>query len=142
MKVFLDTNVILDWILAREHAFGLEAKEIIQHGEQSKLELYMSGGSVYTLAYVIEKAGLKNHQLNQTLLKILNLINVVPDCTNFYEDACLSPFNDLEDAFQYRIAKSNNKINFFITGNTKDFVPFVEKMLPVLNPKEFLELVG
>jgi len=142
MKLFIDTNVILDWVLAREHAFGIETKNIIQQAEQDRYKLYMSGGSVYTLAYVIEKSGKKNEELKQTLLKILRMIEVIPDATTHYENACFSSFNDLEDAFQYQLALSNLKLNFFITENTKDFLPFSNEILPVLNPKDFLELIS
>lgn len=141
MKLFVDTNVILDWVLAREHAFGVEAKRMIQQAEQGKLNLYMSGDSVYTLAYVLEKSGLKGEELKNTLLRILKLIPVISDSTQIYENACLSTSKDLEDAFQYQLALSNPKLNFFITGNTKDFLPFVSEILPVLNPKEFLNLI-
>jgi predicted nucleic acid-binding protein len=141
MKLFVDTNVILDWILAREHAFGVEARQIIQQAEQGKLELYMSGGSVYTLVYVLEKSGLKDEELRNTLLRILKLVPVLSDSSKNYENACLGSFKDLEDAFQYQLALSNPKLNFFITGNTKDFLPFMKEVLPVLNPKEFLNLL-
>lgn len=141
MKLFVDTNVILDWILAREHAFGVEAKRIIQQAEQGKYSLYMSGGSAYTMSYVLEKSGLKDEELRNILLRILKLIPIISDSTQIYENACLSSFKSLEDAFQYQLALSNSKLNFFITGNTKDFLPFVSEVLPVLNPKEFLALI-
>ena len=113
MKLFVDTNVILDWILAREHAFGVEAKQLIQQAEQGKYDLYMSGGSVYTLSYVLEKSGLKGEELRNTMLRILKLIPVISASTMVYENACLSTFEDLEDAFQYQLALGNPKLNFF-----------------------------
>lgn len=142
MNLFLDTNVILGWILDRKHAFGDEAKEIVKKAENRQCSLYMSGGTVYKLAYVLEKAGHKGSKLGQTMLKILTLIEVIPDNAAIYSKACQSSFNDLEDAFQYRLAESNSKLNFFITGNTKDFVPFSKRTLPVFNPKDFLKLVS
>jgi predicted nucleic-acid-binding protein len=55
MKLFVDTNVILDWILAREHAFGWETRQIIQQTEQGETWIMV----LFTLVYVLEKSGLK-----------------------------------------------------------------------------------
>ena len=53
-KIFLDTNVILDHALDR--AFAEEAEKIFAKAEEGAIICYISTGSLYTLAYILEKA--------------------------------------------------------------------------------------
>ena len=50
-----------------------------------------------------------------------------------------SNFTDVEDAIQYFTALEHEKIDYFITRNTKDF-RMAEPHLPVLSPSQFLKL--
>ena len=52
-RVFIDTNVILDHILQREH--GAEAKTLIEWLFKNKVQMMMSVGGFYTMHYIIEK---------------------------------------------------------------------------------------
>ena len=44
-KVFIDTNVILDFILHREH--WAEAKDVVAHFVENRTEMMMSVGGFY-----------------------------------------------------------------------------------------------
>ncbi|HLO42763.1 MAG TPA: PIN domain-containing protein [Leadbetterella sp.] len=137
MKIFLDTNVLLDWILARDHAFGKEATIILKNAEVGNYRLFVSSGSLYTLAYVIEKSVKNSAETKRIMSRILAFLEVANCKKEFFEKACISNFEDLEDAFQYFTALSIAKIDYFITANKKDF-NHAEKF-PVLSPKEFLD---
>jgi predicted nucleic acid-binding protein len=53
-KVFLDTNVILDHLLARS-PFDIEARPFFEKAEIGKIELYASALSFCNIAYIIRK---------------------------------------------------------------------------------------
>ena len=53
MKAFVDTNVILDYVLQREHY--IEAKNVIAKLMAAKYELLISVGGFYTMLFVVDK---------------------------------------------------------------------------------------
>ncbi len=140
MKVFLDTNVILDWLLNRENCFSKEAKIIIELAENKKLKLFISSGSIYTITYLLQKVIKDSNELRETIIEILGIITIQNCSQNRYIEACKNSINDLEDAFQYEIALSNIEIEYFITGNLKDFKGISNSPLKILNPAQFLKI--
>ena len=137
MKVFLDTNVILDWILDRPNFFAAEATSIIEAGELGKIEIFVSSGSIYTLAYIIQKTNKTNS--NQIIEAILKIIKVLPIENATFQKALKLGITDIEDAFQYQIASENTDIKYFITGNLKDFSKVKNQMPKVISPLDFIK---
>ena len=139
MKVFLDTNVLLDWVLDRRDTFSEEATKIIQAAENNLIEAYISAGSVYTIAYVLEKSGKKGQVLRDILLQIFNILNIKEVDNTPFINACKRDMRDLEDAFQYEIALYSNKIDYFVTANIKDFITQDTANLPVITPSQMVD---
>ena len=84
MRVFVDTNVILDYVLQREHF--LEAKRALAQAIASKDELLMSVGGFYTMVFLVDKYFRKNlhqsrlaavEQTRDVMRKTLSLFTVV-----------------------------------------------------------------
>ena len=135
-KIFLDTNVILDHALDR--AFANEAEKILLMSEQSEVNCYISSGSLYTLAYVIEKATKSIVLVRKKLLQYLTFLTPVSNMPYNFESALNdNAFDDIEDAFQYYTALQAG-CDFFVTVNIKDFKRGEKKQLPVLKPDDFL----
>ena len=135
-KIFLDTNVILDHALDRE--FADEAEKIFTMAEESKLSCYISSGSVYTLAYILEKATRDINIVREKLLQYLTFITPVSNLPfNIEQAICDKSFDDIEDAFQYYTALQAG-CSFFITANVKDFKKGEQQKLPVLKPNDYL----
>jgi len=135
-KVFIDTNVILDHALDR--AFAEEAENIFSMSERGEIICYISAGSLYTLAYVMEKA-LKNMNLvREKLLLYLTFITPAFSLPYYFEQAIHDEaFDDIEDAFQYYTALQA-ECDFFVTANIKDFNKGQLSKLPVLKPDDYL----
>jgi predicted nucleic acid-binding protein len=137
-KVFLDTNVILDHALDR--AFADEANKIFALAEENKISCYISTGSVYTLAYVLEKATKNIDVVREKLLMYLTFIIPVSNLPfNIEQAICDKTFDDIEDAFQYYAALQAG-CDFFVTANIRDFKKGEQKKLPVLKPDDYLFL--
>ena len=135
-KVFVDTNIILDHALGR--AFAVEAGKIFAMSEEGKIYCYISTGSLYTLAYVLEKAIKDVNIVRNKLLQYLTFLTPVSNLPCNFEQALYDKaFNDIEDAFQYYTALQAG-CNFFVTVNLKDFQRGEIGKLPVLKPDDFL----
>jgi predicted nucleic acid-binding protein len=136
MKVFLDTNTILDHILERN--FHNEMEDIFNRCYERELEAYISSASIYTMTYYIQKS-FSVAKSREIINDYLSMINVLDSKVLHIENGLKSSFRDFEEAYQYATALSEKDIAFFITVNTKDFTLFQWESLPVLNPKQFLE---
>ncbi|GAB3639830.1 type II toxin-antitoxin system VapC family toxin [Spirosoma arcticum] len=143
MTIFLDTNVVLDWLLDREDTFAQEATDLFLAAEQSRITIYVSAGSLYTIAYVLHRAGKRGEALRNALSSFLALVAVpTANRDTFVKANQLTDISDLEDAFQYQTALSNPAIQYLVTGNTKDFRLTDQSRLPVITPTEMVKLLS
>lgn len=63
MKIFYDTNIILEFLLKRKE--GDKVRDILHWSHENHVEKFLSSGSFYTLTYLIEKY-LKNQGIQDT----------------------------------------------------------------------------
>ena len=141
MKVFLDTNVLLDWLLDRQDTFADEATMLIEAAETGKVRAYISAGSVYTIAYVLEKVGKKGTKLRTIMQQVLGILNVCAADSTPYQKACARKMKDLEDAFQYETALHQGELSYFVTGNLRDFATQNTDALPVVTPAQMVRAI-
>lgn len=143
MIIFLDTNVVLDWLLDREDTYAQEATDLFLAAEESRITVCVSAGSVYTVAYVLHRAGKRGRALRNALSSFLTLVDVAnADKDTFVRANQLTDISDLEDAFQYQIALTNPAIQYMVTGNTKDFRAADQSRLPVVTPAEMVKILA
>jgi len=134
MNILLDTNVVLDVLLARE-PFVHDAKEIFILIENNKLQGYLCATSITTLHYLIGRE--KNKQdANKIIENILKLFDVTQVDKNTLLLACASNGTDYEDSVIYSSCK-NQHIDHIITRDKKGFK---NSTISTLAPKEFLAL--
>ncbi len=131
-KVFLDTNVILDFILKRE-GFAKNAAIIFDLGERNKIHLTLSSLSINNIDYIVSK--IQNKKKARTIvIRLLSITEVLSVKQSTIQSAALSEFKDFEDATQNFCAEEGN-VNCIITRNLKDFK---KSSLSVQSPTEFL----
>lgn len=139
MTLFLDTNVLLDWLLDRTDTYADDATSLFLAAEAGQVTIYISSGSVYTVAYVLHRSGKREQKLRDALASFLTLVEVVgADKHTFLAASQLMTITDLEDGFQYQTALENRAIQYFVTGNTKDFRQTDQSQLPVVTPTEMV----
>lgn len=135
-NLFIDTNVMIDFLGEREPFYEAIAK-IIVLAENQEIKLTASSLSFVNTFYVLSKIFDK-----KKLHEILSKFRILCDVANIDEiniDKSLhSEFNDFEDAVQYHSAL-HNKCNIFITRNKKDFK---SAELPIMTPSEFLTSIN
>jgi predicted nucleic acid-binding protein len=135
MLIFLDTNVVLDFFLARQ-PFFVEAKEIFDHIANNKFQAYVSPITVVNLFYTIRKEKGKLIAF-QAVTDLLRIIEIAKTDKNVLEKSLLSNFSDYEDAVQNESAVAEN-LDAIVTRNTKDFT---NSSLKIYTPNEFLQII-
>ena len=116
-KVFLDTNILLDLLLERP---GFEdAAEVLQAGEDGRIELYCSFLTMANVAFILRK-NTTPARLAPTLMQIKSLIRVLPMDVDQLDEACWIAGRDFEDALQAVCAHSAG-CTHIVTRNKADY---------------------
>ena len=132
MKVLLDTNVVLDVLLARE-PFVLHAREIMALVEQKEVQGYICATSVTTIHYLMQRSADKT-QADSLIVTLLELFDVASVTKSTLYDASVNNGIDYEDSVIYTAAK-DAEVDMIITRDNKGFK---NACVSVLNPEEFL----
>lgn len=132
MRIFLDTNVLIDIICQRE---GYEqAGKVLAFSDKPKNIVYTSVLSMANVAYILRKI-LKGDLLYQTLEMLSKRLKISSMTQDSFDKAIALKASDFEDALQYYSALQE-ECEVIVTRNKKDF-PFSKMM--VCTPDEFLE---
>jgi predicted nucleic acid-binding protein len=101
-RVFLDTNVILDHLLARP-PFDADARRFFEKAELGEIELYASALSFCNIAYIVRKlkSALDVHPI---LTDLSLLVTITPIESATIAQALAAGYKDFEDAVQYQSA--------------------------------------
>ena len=132
-SAFLDTNVVLDIVLERKE-FLEEGTGILLLRDEERIELYTSALTVANAVYFARKFG-RNHL--STASEILKWFSIISLTREHLETTTLSRFSDFEDGLQYFAAREIRGLDFIVTRDAKGFK---ESQIPVVSPKELLEL--
>lgn len=143
-KVFLDTNILMEYLANREQV--ADVKLILKAAFQGKLEACISAGCLYTLIYLLglylKSKGIhepeKTLQIKDSLSTILEYIDIV-DISKEYVNNAISAtdFKDLEDSCQYQCAIENDS-NILLTINIKHFNKIKNPQCEVIDPHTFV----
>lgn len=133
MKIFLDTNIIMDFVFQRGEFFE-SAKKVLGRGLLEKDDLYMSALTLVTTLYVSKRYN-KSVPLTKDILKVLATFVKVVDLTgeNVVENLS-QDWKDYEDSTQYGCAVRCNA-DLILTRNAKDFEPAA---ITVKAPNDYL----
>ncbi len=132
MKVFVDTNVLLD-VLAKREPYFTDAARIWSLAERAKLEAQVSVISFNNVYYVLRKVA--SRQVAEKALRLMrSVFTPVPLGAQVLSQAIDAGFRDFEDALQFYSALHADA-SCLITRDADDFPATA---LPVLSPAEFL----
>jgi len=135
MRIFVDTNLLLD-VLAKREPFYPAAARVWTMAETGACEALISAISFNNVFYIVRKArGAATARQALVLLRDV-FANVAPD-QRILNQAIDSEIADFEDAIQFYSAL-HARADYLLTRNVGDFP---EGVLPVLVPNEFLALI-
>lgn len=131
-KVFLDTNVILDWLFQRDESGA--AKKIMQCAANRYMNATTSILSMANVAYLARK-GRTRTQLYEIMAYLTHVIKTLPMDELQLKATIAQPVTDFEDMLQYQCAVANG-CDFIVTRNTKHFQ---FSQLPLYTPEAFAD---
>lgn len=134
VKVFIDTNVLLDHLLDRI-PFSDDASTIINLAETKRIKLYTSSLSFMNAFYVTKKL-IGNHKALQALALLEKVIELLDLTQNHIHEALKKSYKDFEDGVQMEVVALSKKPDFIVTRDLKDFK---QATIPVLTPSDFLQ---
>ncbi len=140
MIIMLDTNVILDCILHR--ADYDNASKILNLAIQNQEIECVTSISITTINYISlkeRKDGRKMftpYEVQDLLHRLLDYLIIIESTEKEFNEAYKLNWKDFEDAIQYTTALANG-VDYIITNNVKDFET---PLIPVMTPKEFLDM--
>lgn len=131
-KVFLDVNVIFDFLIERDPFYDAIVK-LISLADKTQLSLITTPLSFATTHYLISRVENKNAALVKLRsFKVLCDASIMDD--QIVDKALESPMRDFEDALQYYSAIRSH-CDVIITRDGKDFK---NSEIPVMTPEEIL----
>jgi predicted nucleic acid-binding protein len=132
IKVLIDTNVILDYLLKRETYYE-HSRRILNAAFDNKILAFISATTITDIHYIVKKSMDKFKSINliKDLIKFIDVANVD---RNIVIEALNSNFKDFEDAIQV-YSSINNNISLIITRNDKDFK---ETDISIMTPATFI----
>jgi len=131
MKVFLDTNVLIDMVVRRENRqLNVDAITLLNLLHQKEFSVFVSPISVSTFFYVAKN----DEAVIQQVRELFSMIGILPIDERDVRFAlhCLLP--DREDAMQMSCAE-RGECDVIITRDTHHFA---QSPVPVFSPLDFI----
>ena len=135
MRVFIDTNILIDFVADRE-GFSDDADSIFALGVAGNVKLMTSALSYITSMYVAHKY--RYQSVKESLFALSDFVEVLDLQASTVVEMLSSSWKDYEDATQNQTAILANA-DCIVTRNKKDFS---ESSLAVYTPTELLEVLN
>ena len=144
MKVFLDTNIFLDYFERRRQYEAVS--RLLSAIEDGRLKAVVSAGCIYTLVYLVrtelKRQGIhwpeQTLRVRQTFDIVLSMVTVAGISHKRMVCGNNDPaFDDIEDSFQYQCALQN-KCDVLVTINLKDYRNADTSAMEILSPEAFV----
>ncbi|MFQ5689978.1 MAG: PIN domain-containing protein [Gemmatimonadota bacterium] len=135
MRLFLDTNVILD-VLADRQPFADDSAAVLSLLERGAATGFMAAHTATPLFYLLERE-LGAKRARRALLDLLRLVEVVPVDHDRLLHALALGWRDFEDAVQAACA-AKCEAEYLLTRNKRDFAA---SDVEPLTPSELLAIL-
>ena len=136
MKVLVDTNILIDYVLVRQPFFS-SAERIVMLCDSKKPEGYIAAHTVMNMFFIL-RHDYKTEERKNILKELCEIFNVVGiDQKKIIASLENEDFSDVEDCLQTECAKSCGA-DYIVTRNVKDFQ---NSEVPAILPDEFLKLI-
>lgn len=148
MKVFIDTNVILEYFMQREKYEV--AEKLLKELRSRNVQMFMSVGAFYTIHFIILKylhkeQGLVGEECLQNLRIILNKILQMFDVAEHDKNSLLrgisnKEYKDIEDSCQYQVAQKVD-CEALVSFNISDYKESADVHVRIYTPQQFIDYI-
>lgn len=132
MKLFIDTNVVLD-VLARREPWFDDSARLLARVEQGRASGHIAAHTLTTLHYLLARH-LGQQKTAAVLIELTTLLHVEPVDHLVLQQALALGWRDFEDAVQ-AVTAALCQADYLVTRNPRDFK---QSLVPVITPSEFL----
>ncbi len=133
-KVFVDTDVIIDFLTDRKPYSGHSAF-ILSLAEYKAIQVCVSSLTFANCYYILKKYSSHSNVITK-LIQLAEIVEITDVTKKVILNSLKSDFKDFEDAIQNETAKSNDNIKTLITRNIKDYQ---KSDLSIYTPELFLK---
>ena len=137
-KLFLDANIILDYVLKRKEGYT-SARIIFESIVRGEHQAFTSPVIIHITTHILRKI-LGPLQTRKIILALLNDVQVLNTNHDVVVQAMSAGWSDMEDALQYYTALYH-KTEVFISRDEK-LIKKALPTLPVYQPEQFVLLIG
>lgn len=134
MRVLIDTNIVLDFLLWRE-PFLQDAERLFQAINTGQVIGYVTATTLTDIFYISRKQTRRIEQARQAVSETLTVMAICPIDRDVLELAFNSGLADFEDAVQIFSAVAQ-ELDAILTRDAKGFL---SSPVPVLSIQELLE---
>ena len=128
-NVFLDTNILIDYVLNRPG--GNDAEQLLIHVHNGDVRLMASLLTFANMAYILKG----KIDIYGFITMLTRFVDVLPMDSSQLQAALAKQVRDFEDMLQFQCAKAGG-CDIIITNNKRDFAEFSD--LPIMTADEFL----
>ena len=137
MRVLIDTNIVLDFLLLREPFFQ-DAEMLFQAIDTGQIIGYVTATTLTDIFYISRKHTRSIEQARQAVLETLTAMAICPIDRDVLESAFNSGLADFEDAVQIFSAVAQ-ELDAILTRDAKGFL---SSPVPVLSIQKLLGQLG
>ena len=135
IKVFVDTNVIIDALTLRDYEYK-PSKALLYNITEGKVKGYICSKQITDIYYIFRKYYANKNEINDCIRKIVSFFEILPLLRGDVLACLKTEMSDFEDAILCEVAKVN-MIPILITNNISHFTNC--KMM-ALTPEQFLKM--
>lgn len=136
MRVLIDTNIVLDFLLQRE-PFSQDAELLFQAIDVGEVVGYVTATTLTDIFYISRRHTRSIEQARQAVSETLTVMMICPVDRPVLESAFNSGLADFEDAVQIFSAVAQG-LEAIVT---RDAQGFLSSLIPVLSLQELLQQV-
>lgn len=134
MRVLIDTNIVLDFLLGRSPFFQ-DAELLFQAMDEGLIDGYVTATTLTDIFYISRRHTRSIEQARQAVSEILTVMTICPIDRAVLEAAFHSGLADFEDAVQIFSAVGQG-LEAIVT---RDIQGFLSSPVPVLSIQELLQ---
>ena len=135
MIVFIDTNIVLDVMLANADFYD-ESNSVLSYCTEG-FDFYISAASCTDIYYITKRTLRDTETTKQVMKNLLTTVSVAGVDETCIRNALESDWNDFEDSVQHEVAQQI-KADIIVTRNRSDYA---HSSVRIMTPDEFLEFV-
>ncbi len=137
MKVFFDTNVLIDAFTLRDYSYK-DSRDLIIKVANKEIDGYLSSKQITDIYYSLRKYVSDEDKRKQIIKDVMQTFTVLPCLPSDLQVSVKSKIDDFEDAVIEEIAKVN-MIEYIVTSNIKHFT---NSSLVIISPNDLNKLTN